>query len=105
MQIIYIINFFFRYYCTAENDLGSSTTNLSVGVNLSPKLPRHDDLRSCCKNEGVEDDSCLEICTFSLDLDLLAFEVWMFIFIIISIKANYNHIALFISKQYLILYC
>ena len=64
-----------RYYCTAENDLGSSTTNISVGVNLSPRLPRHDDLRSCCKNEGVEDATCLEICTFNLDLDLLSFEV------------------------------
>ena len=68
-----------RYYCTAENNIGSSTTNLTVGVNLSPRLPRHDDLRSCCKSEGVEDDTCLEICTFSLDLDLLAFEVSYYI--------------------------
>ena len=51
---------------------------MTVGVNLTPKLPRHDDLRSCCQNEGIQDDACLEICTFNLDLDLLSFEVKMY---------------------------
>ena len=77
--LLTLINEYCRYFCKAENDLGSSTTNMTVGVNLTPKLPRHDDLRSCCKNEGIQDETCLEICTFNLDLDLLSFEVNMYI--------------------------
>ena len=61
------------YYCTADNDIGNASRNFSVSFTKLKDLPRHEDLRACCKAERVQ-NQCLDICTFRLDFDLLSLE-------------------------------
>lgn len=57
------------YYCHANNTLGEAVREMKVNVTRVP--PPVLDVSSCCSSHNVTPD-CLDVCSFSVDLDLLA---------------------------------
>lgn len=58
-----------EFYCKANNTLGQKSVGIKVKVVDQPSKVL--DVRSCCAAHNVSSE-CLSVCTFSLDLDMLA---------------------------------
>merc|ERR1712117_395964 len=57
------------YYCHSNNSLGDAVSQMNLRVTETP--PSIIDVTQCCKDNNVS-SRCLDICTFSLDYDLMA---------------------------------
>jgi len=60
-----------HFFCHANNTLGDQS--VGVKLNITDVPPPVMDMRSCCSAQNVS-TACLSICSFSLDLDVLALQ-------------------------------